>query len=153
MKKRELVFTLTRKPRTKLNRFQPDGQCEAELYDTAEEGQILGVHYCPCHDFWPYTPKALMEAVERGTVNKIVCCFPADAKRRHPYLAPYILGDWEGVTMTERGCGECEECIASYELGVRENEAMTRFHYIQQALGIDHMAGKVPRYDPLKKAA
>lgn len=151
--KKEITFKLTAKVRTKPNRFGENEQWEAAVFETTE-GRLLGLHYCPCHDFFPYTPKALMDAIADGTCRKIICCFPADAKRRHPYLAPYIVGDWEGVTATGFGCGECEGCKESYEVIVREDAAYTAKHYLEIAIGIDHMGGKVPRYGPpLKKAA
>lgn len=86
--------------------------------------------------------------------TKIICCFPAHAKRRHPDLAPFIIGDWEGVTGCVAGCGECDRCQESFELRVYEDHTETAVFYLQEELGIDHMGGKVPRYrEPLKQAA
>lgn len=126
---------------------------EAAIYETPKD-RILALHYCPCHDFWPYTPEALRKAMREGKFAKIICCFPAHAKRRHPDLAPFIVGNWEGVTMCSSGCGTCDRCQLSFELIVQEDLAETIRHYAEIERGIDHMGGKVPRYrEPLKKAA
>ncbi len=142
-----LRFTLTKRPRAKLDRFG-SGTEEAAMFETTR-GRILALHYCPCHDFWPYTPRALKEVLKEGKIIKIICCFPAGAKRRHPELAPFIVGDWEGATRTTSGYRE-----GYSELIVTESKEATIEHFVTELCGIDHMGGMIPRYrEPLKKAA
>lgn len=145
-----LHFRLKGRPRHKPCRYGSERH-EAAMLDTYEYGIILATHWCECHDWYPYSPKALEDGLKAGKFNKIICCFPALAKERHPKLAPYIIGDWEGVTTT-RYC-QCEDYQCHTDLHVFQDGNATIDYWQMEETGVDHMGGIVPRYEPLKKAA